>query len=314
MTFVRFGRHITNTPKGLQRAQMIGCDTSQVFLTNPRGWAAPALNPAAVTAFREASGRYDQAPIVVHATYLINLASPRPDIFEKSVTLLRATLDRAAIYGASSVVFHVGSATGTGDEAGLARLTDGVRQVMAGAPEGMMLLLENDTGGGGKVGSRFENLASVLAAFPEYRAQLGVCLDTAHLWAAGFDIGTPAGADAVLTQADEIIGLDRVPVVHVNDAREGCGSHRDIHARIGEGMIPVEGLTAFLRDSRLSHAVGILETPIPTLADDDHEPDWAAERAHMELARSVAGLPMPALPAEVEVDVAVEVEVDGEAE
>lgn len=309
MALVRFGRHITNTPKGLQRAQTIGCDTAQVFLTNPRGWAPPALNPAAVTAFQVAAAKYDQAPIVVHATYLINLASPRPEIFEKSVTLLRATLERAALYGASSVVFHVGSATGTGDEAGLARLTEGVRQVMAGAPEGIMLLLENDTGGGGKVGSRFENLAATLAAFPEYRAQLGVCLDTAHLWAAGFDIGTLEGACAVLAQADEIIGLERVPVVHVNDAREACGSHRDIHARIGEGMIPVEGLSAFLRDPRLSHAVGILETPIPTLPGD-HEPDWAAERAHMELARSVAGLPMPPLAAEAEVVVEVDVEAE----
>jgi deoxyribonuclease-4 len=289
---VRFGRHLSNTPKGLQQAQSIGCDAVQVFLTNPRGWAPPAHNPALVAAFRAAAERYGQAPVVVHATYLINLASPRPDIFEKSVTLLRATLDRAVLYGASSVVFHVGSATGTGEEAGLARLIEGVRQVMTDAPEGVMLLLENDTGGGGKVGYRFENLAAVLAALPEFSARLGVCLDTAHLWAAGFDLGTPEGASSVLDQADTIIGLDRMPVLHVNDAREMCGSHRDIHARIGEGMIPVEGLSAFLRDPRVAHTTGILETPIPTLADD--EPDWAAERAHMELARRVAGLAMPA--------------------
>ncbi len=172
----------------------------------------------------------------------------------------------------------------------------GVRQVMTGAPEDVTLLLENDTGGGGKVGYRFENLAPVLAALPEFGARLGVCLDTAHLWAAGYDIGTPADARAVLDQADSIIGLARVPVLHVNDAREACGSHRDIHARIGEGMIPVEGLTAFLRDPRVAHTTGILETPIPTLAEDDNAPDWAAERAHMALARSVAGLAMPTIP------------------
>src|SRR6185437_3125681 len=97
-------------------------------------------------------------------------------------------------------------------------------------------------------------------------------------------------------QADSIIGLDRVPVLHVNDARETCGSHRDIHARIGEGMIPVEGLTAFLRDPRVAHTTGILETPIPTLADEKDASDWAAERAHMALARSVAGLAMPPIP------------------
>ncbi|HKW21259.1 MAG TPA: deoxyribonuclease IV [Ktedonobacterales bacterium] len=295
---MRFGRHLANTPKGLQEAQSIGCDAIQVFLTNPRGWAAPAHNPALVKAFRAAAERYGQSPVVVHAAYLINLASPRPEIFDKSVTLLRATLERASLYGASSVVFHVGSATGTGEEAGLERLIAGVRQVMTGAPEDVPLLLENDTGGGGKVGYRFENLALVLAALPEFSARLGVCLDTAHLWAAGYDIGTPEGARAVLDQAESIIGLDRAPVLHVNDAREACGSHRDIHARIGEGMIPIEGLTTFLRDPRVAHTTGILETPIPTLAEDDNAPDWVAERAHMALARSVAGLAMPDLPDE----------------
>jgi deoxyribonuclease-4 len=293
---VRFGRHLSNTPKGLQEAQSIGCDAVQVFLTNPRGWAPPTHNPALVKAFRAAAERYGQSPVVVHATYLINLASPRAEIFDKSVTLLRATLERASLYGASSVVFHVGSATGTGEEAGLERLVAGVRQVMTGAPEDVMLLLENDTGGGGKVGYRFENLAGVLAALPEFGVRLGVCLDTAHLWAAGYDIGTPEGASAVLEQADNIIGLDRVPVLHVNDAREACGSHRDIHARLGEGAIPVEGLTAFLRHPRVAHATGILETPFPTMADDTGAIDWAAERAHMALARSVAGLAMPAIP------------------
>lgn len=288
---VRFGRHLPNTPKGLQQAQSIGCDAVQVFLTNPRGWTAPAHNPALVTAFRDAAERYGQSPVVVHAAYLINLATSNPDFFEKSVTLLRATMERAALYGAASVIFHVGSANGTGDEAGLARLTEGVRRVMTDAPEGVMLLLENDTGGGGKVGYRFENLAAVLAALPEFGAQLGVCLDTAHMWAAGYDIGTPESAANVLEQADRIIGLDRVPVLHVNDAREGCGSHRDIHARIGEGRIPTEGLTAFLRHPRVAQMTGILETPIPELTNGT--PDWVAERAHMERARSLAGMPMP---------------------
>lgn len=288
---MRFGRHLPNTPKGLQEAQSIGCDAVQVFLTNPRGWAAPAHNPAQAQAFREAAVRYGQSPVVAHAAYLINLASPRPEIFDKSVTLLRATLARAIPYGVASVVFHVGSATGAGEETGIARLIEGVRQVMIDAPDGVTLLLENDTGGGGKVGYRFENLATVLAALPEFGERLGVCLDTAHMWAAGYDIGTPEGANNVLEQADNIIGLERVPVIHVNDAREACGSHRDIHARIGEGMIPIEGLTAFLRHPRIAHATGILETPIPMLANDTT--DWVAERAHMALARSVAGLPMP---------------------
>jgi len=296
MALVRFGRHITNTPKGLQRAQTIGCDTAQVFLTNPRGWAPPALNPAAVTAFQAAAVRYDQAPIVVHATYLINLASPRPEIFDKSVTLLRATLERAAIYGAASVVFHVGSATGTGDEAGLARLTEGVRQVMAGAPEEVMLLLENDTGGGGKLGARFETIATLLDALPQHSAQLGVCLDTCHLWGAGFDIGTAEGVAETLAPADAAFGLKRVHVVHLNDSHGALASHRDHHARLGEGTIPLEGLAAFLRTPQLAHTTTILETPFTLVEDPSGKPfsgdaDDPPERTNSEVAMDESARP-----------------------
>jgi deoxyribonuclease-4 len=274
----------------LKTAREIGCDTVQVFVTNPRGWRAPAPNPSAEATFRRAADEYELSPVVVHATYLINLASPRDDFFEQSVSLLRATLDRAARHGASSVVFHIGSHGGSGEQAGIARLASGIRRVLEDAPEGVMLLLENDVGGGGKLGYRFENLAAALDQAPEHASQLGVCLDTAHLWGAGFDIGTPAGAAQTLDEADRSFGLARVPVLHVNDTPKALGSHLDHHARMGEGVIPLEGLGALLCDPRLAHTAALLETPIEE--EVPNRPDWAREREHMLRARALAGLPV----------------------
>jgi deoxyribonuclease IV len=288
---VRFGRHMPRPLDALARAQDIGCDAVQIFVTNPRAWQPPAPDPAAAEAFRAEAAAHDQRPVVVHAAYIINLASSNDDLFERSIGLLRVTLERAAAFGAASVVFHVGSHTGAGEEAGLVRLIEGLRRVLAQPLDGVRLLLENDTGGGGKIGYRFENLARVLDALPEHAQRLGVCLDTAHLWGAHFDIGTPEGARQALDDADRILGLGRVPVLHVNDARAGRGAHLDRHARLGEGEIALEGLAAFLRDPRLAHTAALLETPFFEQESGKH--DWAAEREHMAKARALAGLSMP---------------------
>jgi deoxyribonuclease-4 len=277
--------------EGLRRAREIGCDTIQIFVTNPRAWQPPEPDPAGAEAYREVALALDQRPIIVHAAYLINLATAQQFLFERSIELLRATLERAEHFGAAGVVFHVGSHTGAGEELGLQRLTDGVRRVLAASPEGVRLLLENDTGGGGKVGYSFENLARVLDALPEFAACLGVCLDTAHLWGAGFDVGTRDGARQALDDADRVLGLARVPVLHINDARAGLGSHLDRHARMGEGEIGLEGIQTFLRDPRLSQATALLETPYFELESGEH--DWDAERDQMARTRALAGLPMP---------------------
>lgn len=288
---MRLGRHMPTGSKPVQALHMareIGADAAQIFVTNPRGWRAPATNLAHEEAFRCAITETDVWPIVVHATYLINLASPRDEIFILSVSLLRATLERADRFGAASVVFHIGSHGGAGEDAGIARLADGIARVLDGTPEQVMLLLENDVGGGGKLGYRFENLAAVLDRLPKQRARLGVCLDTAHLWGAGFDISTPEGVEDTLLQADRILGLARVHVLHVNDTPKALGSHLDNHARLGEGVIGEAGISAMLRHPGLTHTTALLETPLPTNSAGDI--DWAAERAFMQRARVLAGL------------------------
>ena len=291
---MRFGRHMPTESKPVQAlhtARAIGCDAAQIFVTNPRAWRAPNSQPKRDALFRRTAEECDLVPIVVHATYLINLASPRADIFENSVTLLRATLDLAERHGAASVVFHIGSHSGAGEAAGIERLAEGIRRTLEGAPGPVALLLENDVGGGGKLGYRFENLAAALDLLPDDADRLGICIDTAHLWGAGFDIGTPEGAAQVLDEADRILGLRRVSVLHVNDTPKALGSHLDNHARIGEGIIPLEGLSAFLRSPLLAHTTALLETPIAQL--ENGQPDWAADREHMARARALAGLAMP---------------------
>jgi deoxyribonuclease-4 len=274
--------------RALQTAREIGCDAIQIFVTNPRAWAAPEANPEVEEAFRAAAEALGW-PVVVHAAYIINLASPRDEVFARSIALLAATLERSQRCGASSVVFHIGSHTGAGKEAGLARLAEGLTRVLDATAAQPRLLLENDTGGGGKLGYRLENLAVTLDRLPRYADRLGVCIDISHLWGAGFDVGTPEGATQAVSDLERVIGLARVPVLHVNDAREGLGSHRDVHARLGEGQIAREGMAAFLRHPALAQTTALLETPIPEI--EPGRPDWAQERELMAKARALAGLP-----------------------
>lgn len=290
---MRLGRHMpvgSHATQALELTQEIGGDAVQIFVTNPRAWQPPAPNPEAASAFRtraEAMGW----PIVVHAAYIINLASPRDDIFERSISLLQVTMRRAEAFGTGSVVFHIGSHTGAGEEAGLKRLAEGIERTLSDAPDSVMLLLENDTGGGGKLGYRMENLASALDQASQFAARLGVCIDTSHLWGAGYDVGTVEGAEAAIAEIDRTIGLSRAPVLHVNDAREALGSHRDVHARLGEGQIALEGLRAFLRHPGLAHTTALLETPLPE--SDSGKTNWEQERVFMLQAREIAGLPLP---------------------
>ncbi|HZC05709.1 MAG TPA: deoxyribonuclease IV [Ktedonobacterales bacterium] len=276
---MHIGRHMPVSPRpaeALRLTQLIGGDAVQIFVTNPRAWRAPSPRPRDEAEFRGLLGELGHWPVVVHAAYLINLASPNDDFFAKSVEALHLTLERAALFNASSVVFHIGSHTGSGEEAGLRRLIEGVDRALDGSPATVRLLLENDVGGGGKLGARFETIAAALDALPQHAERLGVCLDTAHLWGAGFDIGSAEGVEATLSQADAVFGLGRVHVIHLNDSRGALTSHRDHHARLGEGTIPLEGLAAFLRTPQLAHTTTILETPLTMIGE---APDGAASAA-----------------------------------
>src|SRR5947199_1070201 len=242
---MRIGRHMPTGSKPVKAAhiaQQLGCNTIQIFASNPTGWRPPADNVRGSAAFAQAARECGLAPVVIHAAYLINLASPDEVIWEKSIALLTWTLLRAAQLGATYVVFHTGSHRGAGVEAGIARIVEALERIVPVTPPEVMLLLENDVGAGNSLGHSFEQLAAILYRLPQYADRLGVCLDTAHLWGAGHDIGTPTSARQVLDHFDESIGLSRLKVIHLNDTAMLLGNHRDLHTRLGEGIIGQQGL------------------------------------------------------------------------
>jgi len=282
---MRLGRHMpthSNAVKAAELARMIGCDAIQIFASNPTGWRPPSGNDASSIAFAEAARANDLDPVVIHAPYLINLASPDELIWEKSIALLSWTLQRGELLGACSVVFHTGSHRGSGVEAGIARIAEAIRRILPEMPPQVMLLLENDVGAGNAMGHSFEQLRDILNLLPEFYERLGVCIDTAHLWGAGHDISTAESARQVLEHIDTTIGLGRLKVIHLNDTEMALGSHRDVHTRLGEGIIGEDGLRALLQDPRLAHSAVILETPIKT--DEQDKEDWEHDRQHLAKA------------------------------
>ena len=280
---MRIGRHMplnANAIKATEIAQRIGCNAIQIFASNPTAWKPPLNGEEQSLAFAEAARTQGLEPVVLHAPYLINLASLDEPIWEKSIALLSWTLQRGNLLGASSVVFHIGSHKGAGVESGVARITEALQRILPETPPEVTLLLENSVGAGNSLGGAFEHLAAVLNNLPDYQSRLGVCLDTAHLWGAGYNIGTTASTLEVLHHFEHTVGLERLKVLHLNDTEKALNSHRDVHSRIGEGCIGLEGLSTLLNDPRLAHIAVILETPIKLTAAGKE--DWEHDKWHLE--------------------------------
>ena len=254
----KIGRHLP-TSGGLARtldaARAQGCETAQIFVSNPQGWADPTLR-ADAEAFVEGSREIDLSPVVVHAKYLINLASTNEALRERSGRALALELVAAGALGAELVVVHAGSHGGDGEKKGMARLVEGLLRAkelaadLAGSGRVAEVVVENSVGAGTQLCSTFASLGQVA------EAGVRVCLDTAHAFVAGYDLSVPGEARRV---REELGGPDGVAVVHLNDARNGFGSHRDGHSKIGEGRIP----EPFWRElfAALPEVPAIMETP-----------------------------------------------------
>jgi deoxyribonuclease-4 len=245
-----------------RRARQIGATALQIFSDNPTAWRRRHEPPAKAPDFIAYAERHDIAPIVIHASYLINLAGGAEPFASQSRAGLAHELQHAPAYGSRLVNAHIGSHRGGGQGVGIRRIVDNVNAVLADSPAAVTLVLENSSGGGDNLGSRLEDLAAILEEVAASGSpRLRFCLDTAHLWGAGYDISTAAGATGVLDRFDELIGLDRLALVHLNDSRSELGSRNDRHEHLGAGRIGPEGLSAFLCDPRLAHNTFILETP-----------------------------------------------------
>jgi deoxyribonuclease-4 len=265
---VLLGAHCGGGIKGsLDRAEEMGADALQLFAQSPRAWRFPDHDPADLERFRERRAESSIGAVFIHSLYLINLASPDDTMYEKSVETLKKTVDAACGIEADGVVIHVGSHLGAGFDAGLERALPALRQVLERCTETTWLLLENSAGAGGTIGRSVEELATLYERLDAHPS-LGVCLDSCHLFVSGFDVGDPKVLDGVLDELDDTVGLDRLRVLHVNDANAPLGSNRDRHANVGEGVLG-ERLGAFLGNRRLQGLPAILEVPGP----DGHGPD-----------------------------------------
>ena len=264
---MRIGAHV-RAGKGLlaalQRGADIGAEVVQIFTQSPRMWKPSQYSPEALADYREAqSEQQSVSSTFCHATYLINLASPDPDLASKSRACLNANLAAAEGMGADGLVLHIGSHRGSGFETAvpavvesLVEALDSVEAATAGCP----VLLENAAGAGDTVGRSFEELAVVIdGAGGDER--LGVCLDTQHLWASGVPFTTIAEADALVRLVEETVGLERLRCLHLNDSKVPFGANRDRHENIGEGTIGTEGLSALLGHPSLQGLPAILEVP-----------------------------------------------------
>ena len=268
--------------KAVAQAVAVDSDALQVFTKNQNQWRARELTEANITTFRTAVSEAKLSPVVAHASYLINLASHKDDLWEKSIEGLRIELERCEALGIQYLVVHPGAHVGSGTEAGIARVIQALDRVHADLPGyTVQTLLETTAGQGTTLGATFEELQQMIAgiAAPE---RVGVCMDSCHIFVAGYDIRTPETYAEVMESFDTIIGLDKLPVFHFNDTEKELGSKRDRHAKIGYGLIGVEGFRNFMTDVRLHGKAALLET--------EKGDDLAEDREAIELLRSLASI------------------------
>jgi deoxyribonuclease IV len=258
---VRIGSHVSaagGLANAVAKGCRLGCETIQVFVSNPRGWAPPVPDPAGDERFRRLAAEAGLHPVFIHASYLVNFASTSDVFLERSGALVAATLARGAALGAAGVVVHAGSAMGAGRASGIARVREAVLPLVDAAA-GPDLLFELTAGGGGAIAARFEQMAELLAACGGH-PRLKVCFDTCHAHVAGYDLSSPPAARKALDELFATLG-GRVVLVHANDSAKPAGSLMDHHARVGSGEIGMDGFGAILAHPGLAGLPVLIETP-----------------------------------------------------
>jgi deoxyribonuclease-4 len=249
--------------KAVDRAFNYGATAFQIFTRNPRGWKYTPLKSEEVTLFREKVRRlgyvnYD----VAHMPYLPNLSSPDDDIYEKSLDSLINELDRCGMLDIPYLVIHLGSHRGKGFEKGRERLVNAIEKALETIDNDVVILLENMAGQKNSMGSRFEEIRILLDDLSNYSDRIGICFDTAHAYAAGYDLSTPSGVDKAIEEFKSQIGFKWLRVIHLNDSRYDLASGRDVHEHIGLGYIGERGFRAILSMKMITKYPLILETPV----------------------------------------------------
>lgn len=278
------GAHVSvagGVSRAPERAHAIHSVNVQVFTKQPSRWAEPVLKDAEVAAFREERRARGIRVAVSHDSYLINLASPDPALWERSLECFRGELERSTLLGLDYVVTHPGNATDRDAEAGIRRNAEAVGRALAEVEGDLMVLLELTAGGGSTVGGTFEALAAIRdGVAAEERGRVGICVDTCHAYSAGYDL--VEDYDGVWERFDGVLGLEQLRLLHLNDSRNPLGSRKDRHADIGEGTLGAEPFRRIMTDERLVGVPKLLETP----KGDDMV---SADRRNLALLRSFRG-------------------------
>lgn len=261
---MNFGAHMSvagGVDQAFARGEAVGCRTLQLFTKNERQWRAKPLAAETIAQFHAEARRSRIAPLLSHASYLINLATPGDELWEQSIQAFADELERCALLCIPYLVVHPGAHTGSGTDAGIKRVASALDRLFAeGAGEHVTVLLETTAGQGTCLGGTFEELARMLELL-RHPERAAVCVDTCHIFAAGYDFRAPEAYVATFERLHEIIGLDRVRAFHLNDSKGGPGSHLDRHEAIGDGQIGLEGFRHLVSDPRFLGVPMVLETP-----------------------------------------------------
>jgi deoxyribonuclease IV len=246
--------------RAFERGRLSGCRTIQIFLKNSNQWKAKILTDWDSALFKDAQKQSGIQPVVAHDSYLINLASPDKSLWKKSIDAFIEEMKRANCLGIPYLVLHPGAHVGSGIEAGIERISDALKCALETVEPPVSVLLENTAGQGSSIGHCFEHLAVIMEKIP-YPDRVGVCLDTCHLFAAGYDIRTEEGYKSTMRNFDRLVGVKKIRAFHVNDSKKELGSRVDRHAHIGKGYIGLEAFRCLVNDRRFAKVPKILETP-----------------------------------------------------
>jgi deoxyribonuclease-4 len=267
---LRFGFHISiaqGFSKVVDKAQKTKCETIQLFSRNPRGWKFKELNPDEVGQFKTKLASSNIFPCYLHLPYLPNLAAAKKELYTRSINSLCEDLKRAETLSIPFLVIHVGSRVTLSEEEAIEKVVKGINESLQRVSNQVMILLENTAGQGTELGSTFSQLQNILSGV-ENKERIGICLDTAHAFAAGYDLSNRKGLDETLSEFDRLIGLKHLHLLHLNDSKTPLASHSDRHWHIGKGHIGLEGFRNIVNHPLLNHLPGIMETPRKDPKDD----------------------------------------------
>ena len=261
---MRLGLHVSiagHIYESITRAEVLGCNTMQIFSRDPRQWRRERLSLEDIEEFRRRRQKSKITPVFVHIPYLINLASPYSVLYRDSIKAYIDDILETELLGADYIVTHMGSHKKSGEQKGLKRFTLALNKILERTKKSkVVILLENTSGSGSWLGYKFEHQRQIVDGV-EQENRIGICFDTCHGYAAGYDLATAEGLNGTINQLDKIVGLDRLKLIHLNDTKDRLSSHRDRHEHIGKGKIGLEGFRHIVNERRLKDIPFILETP-----------------------------------------------------